>query len=81
MQQQKPQQKVQDPTKKLMPKPERKAFQFSEFQEEEIVTMPIKESATSMPKPKPTGPWSDDLIEDLDDPSWTTVMRKKRKTK
>ena len=81
MQQQKQSQKAQDPMKKLMPKPERKAFQFSEFQEEEAVTMPIKENAVVMPKPKPTGPWSDDLIEDLDDPSWTTVMRKKRKTK
>jgi hypothetical protein len=73
-------QKVQDPAKKLMPKPERKTFQFHEFQEE-VVTMPIKENTVVMPKPKPVGPWSDDLIEDLDDPSWTTVMRKKRKTK
>ena len=64
-----------------MPKPERKPFQFSEFQEEQAVTMPIKENAVIMPKPKLVGPWSDDLIEDLDDPSWTTVMRKKRKTK
>lgn len=79
MQQQKQSQKVQDPAKKGIP--ERKAFQFSEFQEEEIVTMPIKENTVVMPKPKPTGPWSDDLIEDVDDPSWTTVMRKKRKTK
>jgi hypothetical protein len=75
------QQKAQDPTKKGVPKPERKVFQFSEFQEEEIVTMPIKESATVIPKPKSMGPWSDDLIEDVDDPSWTTVTRKKRKTK
>ena len=75
-------QQNQDPTKKLMPKPERKTFQFHEF-EEEAVTMPIKENtnAVVMPKPKPVGPWSDDLIEDLDDPSWTTVTRKKRKTK
>ena len=79
MQQQKQSQKVQDPAKKGIP--ERKVFQFSEFQEEEIVTMPIKENTVVMPKPKPMGPWSDDLIEDLDDPSWTTVTRKKRKTK
>jgi hypothetical protein len=73
-------QKSQDPAKKPNPKPERKVFQFSEFQEEEVVTMPIKENAVLMPKPK-TGPWSDDLVEDVDDPSWTTVTRKKRKTK
>jgi hypothetical protein len=79
--QQQQSQKPQDPTKKGVPKPERKTFQFHEFQEEEVVTMPIKESATVIPKPKPTGPWSDDLIEDVDDPSWTTVTRKKRKTK
>jgi hypothetical protein len=72
------QQKVQDPIKKRIP--ERKVFQFSEFQEE-VVTMPIKENTVVMPKPKSVGPWSDDLIEDLDDPSWTTVTRKKRKTK
>jgi hypothetical protein len=76
-------QKSQDPAKKpnLMPKPERKVFQFSEFQEEEVVTMPNKENTRVMPKPKLVGPWSDDLIEDLDDPSWTTVTRKKKKTK
>ncbi len=79
--QQQQSQKPQDPTKKGVPKPERKAFQFSEFQEEEIVTMPIKENTVVMPKPKSMGPWSDDLIEDVDDPSWTTVTRKKRKTK
>ena len=74
-------QQSQNPSKNLMPKPERKLFSFSKFQEEEAVTMPIKENTVIMPKPKPVGPWSDDLIEDVDDPSWTTVTRKKRKTK
>jgi hypothetical protein len=72
-------QKPSDPKKKKVVEP--KSFSFSEFQEEEVVTMPIKENTTVIPKPKPVGPWSDDLIEDLDDPSWTTVTRKKRKTK
>jgi hypothetical protein len=68
--------------KKVLVQPERKAFQFHEYQEEEppvsstnVVVLPEVE------KKKPTGPWSDDLIEDKDDPSWTTVKRKIRKTK
>jgi len=68
--------------KKVQVQPERKAFQFHEFQEEvppspsnNVVVMPDLE------KKKPTGPWSDDLIVDKDDPSWTTVKRKIRKTK
>ena len=65
--------------KKIQVLPDRKPFQFSEFQEE----VPTQQNTVVvMPeKVKSTGPWSDDLIEDRDDPSWTTVSRKKRKTK
>jgi len=53
-------------------------FQFSavaldEPREQNVVVQP------EQPRPKPTGPWSDDLIEDKDDPSWTVVQRKRRR--
>ena len=51
------------------------AFQFSALAFEE----PKVENVVVQPKPKTTGPWSDDLIEDKDDPSWTVVERKRRK--
>jgi hypothetical protein len=65
--------------KKVVVQPERKLFQFSEFKEEEPVK--VENLVVEPEKKKMTGPWSDDLIEDVDDPSWTTVTRKKRKTK
>ena len=46
---------------------------FEEPKEQNVVVQPAQ------PKPRPTGPWSDDLIEDKDDPSWTVVERKRRK--
>jgi len=57
------------------PKQEPSAFQFSSVSFEE----PKVENVVVQPKPKTTGPWSDDLIEDKDDPSWTVVERKRRK--
>jgi hypothetical protein len=66
--------------KKVQVQPERKAFQFSEYQEEDLPAPST--NVVVMPEvKKSTGPWSDDLIEDKDDPSWTTVKRKIRKTK
>jgi len=59
--------------------PERKTFQFFEFQEEEPVK--VTNVVVEPEKKKLTGPWSDDLVEDKDDPSWITVKRKIRKTK
>jgi hypothetical protein len=65
--------------KKVQVQPERKLFQFSEFQEEEPVK--TQNVVVEPEKKKLTGPWSDDLVEDKDDPSWITVKRKIRKTK
>jgi hypothetical protein len=73
-QQKKPQQT--EGLKKPVPKTEHKPFLFSEFQEEEV--KPLNTVVQPEPK-KVSGPWSDDLIEDVDDPSWTTVTRKKRR--
>jgi hypothetical protein len=70
---------TQQSNQKKVVQPERKTFQFHEFQEEE----PAKEVevvVAELPK-KSTGPWSDDLIEDKDDPSWIMVKRRIRKTK
>jgi hypothetical protein len=71
------QQRQQQPNRPA-PRQEPSAFQFSsvnfeEPKEQNVVVQPAQ------PKPKPTGPWSDDLIEDKDDPSWTVVERKRRK--
>jgi len=74
--QQKQKQQQPEGLKKPGPKPEHKPFSFSEFQEEEV------KPANTVVQPEPkkvSGPWSDDLIEDVDDPSWTTVTRKKRR--
>jgi len=68
------QQRQQQPNRPA-PRQEPSAFQFSTFAFEE----PKAENVVVQPKPKPTGPWSDDLIEDKDDPSWTVVERKRRK--
>jgi len=63
--------------KKVVIQPERKLFQFSEFKEEEPVK--VETVVVEPEKKKMTGPWSDDLVEDRDDPSWITVKRKGRK--
>jgi hypothetical protein len=73
MQQQ--QQQQQQNAKRPAPRQEPSAFQFSALAFEE----PKAENVVVQPKPKTTGPWSDDLIEDKDDPSWTVVERKRRK--
>jgi len=70
---------TQQSNQKKVVQPERKAFQFHEFQEEELAKPEVV--VAELPKKSSTGPWSDDLIEDKDDPSWTTVKRKVRKTK
>ena len=63
--------------KRSAPRQEPSSFQFSDvtFEEpkvENVVVQPVDSK-------RPTGPWSDDLTEDRDDPSWTVVVRKKRK--
>jgi len=65
--------------KKVQVQPERKPFTFHEFQEEEPVK--TQNVVVEPEKKKLTGPWSDDLVEDKDDPSWITVKRKARKHK
>ena len=74
-QQQQQRQVKQQSANKPAPRQEPSAFQFSSVNFEE----PKVENVVVQPKPKPTGPWSDDLIEDKDDPSWTVVERKRRK--
>ena len=64
-------------SKKTAPRQEPSTFQFSSvsFEEpkvENVVVQPVEAK-------RPTGPWSDDLTEDRDDPSWTVVSRKRRK--
>jgi hypothetical protein len=65
----------QQNTKKASTVQVESTFQFSNINFEE----PKAENVVVQPKPKPTGPWSDDLIEDKDDPSWTVVQRKRRR--
>jgi hypothetical protein len=64
--------------KRPAPRQEPSAFQFSTlaFEEPKVENVVVQ---PEQPKPKTTGPWSDDLIEDKDDPSWTVVERKRRK--
>ena len=69
------QQQQQRQPNRPAPRQEPSAFQFSSVTFEE----PAVENVVVQPRPKPTGPWSDDLIEDKDDPSWTVVQRKRRK--
>jgi len=69
------QRKQQRQSNQPAPRQEPSTFQFSSVSFEE----PKVENVVVQPKPKPTGPWSDDLIEDKDDPSWTVVQRKRRK--
>ena len=85
MQQQKKKQR-QEPAK----------FQFCDVKEEEVLKEPSKEPSKEQSKETNTlhtpttklmeetlhvpGAWADLLLEDTD-PSWTTVQRKKRKTK
>jgi len=64
--------------KRSAPRQEPSSFQFSDltFEEpkvENVVVQPVDSK-------RPTGPWSDDLTQDRDDPSWTVVVRKKRRT-
>jgi len=73
--QQRQQQQRQQSANRSAPRQEPSTFQFSSVSFEE----PKVENVVVQPKTKPTGPWSDDLIEDKDDPSWTVVQRKRRK--
>jgi hypothetical protein len=75
---QKQQQQQQPNIKKTSNVQVQSTFQFSDLafeepKEQNVVVQP------ALPKTKPTGPWSDDLIEDKDDPSWTVVQRKRRR--